>query len=209
MRNCVTIGVTGGSGSGKTCLVRDLCQMFDAEKISVLSQDDYYRERDLQEKDAQGYENFDQPNSLNLATFARDLSSLKDGKQVKVREYLYNKSKNEHDGHIRILEPAPILLVEGLFIHGETSIREQLDYLIFVEVAGHLRLLRRIKRDQAERNYSLQNIMHRYQHHVIPSYLQHVEPARDLADVVINNNHSYQRGLEVLQGFVQNVLRGN
>lgn len=198
------IGITGGSGSGKSTLLRGLRSAFGEEKICIVSQDEYYRNREKQLKDEAGFQNFDVPDALDLAGFVEDLDRLRAGETVDRVKYVFN-CEIEQPPSI-VYKPAPVIIAEGLFLAGIPTVRELLDYSIFVHAREDLKLIRRIKRDQTERNYALEEILYRYEHHVIPCYESYVKREYERADMVINNNGDIRKGIRLLKAVVNDFL---
>mgnify|MGYP001556501790 CR=1 FL=1 len=198
------IGITGGSGSGKTTLIRKLRKAFSTEELCIISQDDYYRPREAQQQDANGVTNFDLPSSIDDQAFLQDIKRLRAGETVRRMEYVFNnplaKAKE------LTFEPAPIIIVEGLFVFHFAEIAESMDMKVYVHAKDNLKVIRRIRRDQVERNYPLDDVLYRYQHHVLPAFEQYIAPYKEDADLVINNNHSFDRAFQVLSGFLRDKL---
>ncbi|HRE67386.1 MAG TPA: uridine kinase [Cyclobacteriaceae bacterium] len=199
-----TIGITGGSGSGKTYFLQGLSACFGAHEICLISQDNYYKPRDQQPIDENGVKNFDLPVSIDREAFRHDLLILKSGQNVVKQEYTFNNPLAE----TRMLEfkSAPILVVEGLFVQYFEEISNELDLRIFIEAKDHVKLGRRIKRDQVERGYDIDDVLYRYQYHVMPVYEQLIEPLKHSADLVIPNNSKFERALDVLVSFLKSRL---
>jgi uridine kinase len=198
------IGITGGSGSGKTTFIKDIRDKFTESELCIISQDDYYRPRHEQETDEKGYQNFDLPQSIDKKAFHADLEKLLNGETIEKMEYLFNNK--EAEGTIKFFKPAPIIIVEGLFVFHYKKIRRLLDLKVFFYAADHLKVIRRIMRDQVERGYPIDDVLYRYEHHVMPSYKKYIEPYMQEADIIINNNQDFADGLDVLCGFLRNKL---
>jgi len=201
MKASYTIGITGGSGSGKTYFLQSLASRFRAEDICVISQDHYYKSMDQQPVDANGVINFDLPVTIDTEAFHRDLVKLKSGQQVEKLEYTFNNPKVV-PGKL-VFKPAPIIVVEGLFVQHFKEIEKELDLKIFIEAKDIVKLGRRLKRDLTERGYDIDETLYRYQYHVMPIYETVIEPLKHNADLVIPNNSQVERAIEVLTGFLK------
>jgi uridine kinase len=205
MHKTFTIGITGGSGSGKTFFIRQLSSFFRPQDICLLSQDNYYKPRKLQFIDARGVENFDLPDAIDREAFLKDLQLIKGGQKVLKEEYTFNNPSAER----RLIEhfPAPLLIVEGLFIFGYPEIEHELDLKIFIEAKDHIKLSRRILRDNVERGYDLNDVLYRYENHVMPIYESFIQPLKDSADLVIPNHKDFSRAMGVLVTALKEHIR--
>ncbi len=204
MAKPLIIGITGGSGSGKTTFIRRLRERFAPPQICVVSQDDYYRPREQQQQDERGIHNFDLPDSIDVSAFAGDIGRLIEGQTVQRQEYTFNNDLATP--RILTFQPAPILIVEGIFIYHFHEIRRLFDIRVFLHAKENLKVIRRIKRDRVERNYPLEDVLYRYEHHVLPTFEKYIQPYMDDADIIINNNLHFDRGLEVLTGYLHHYL---
>lgn len=206
MNKPFTIGITGGSGSGKTYFLQGLSSCFKPDEICLISQDNYYKPRDQQPVDENGIKNFDLPVSIDREAFQQDLLKLKAGQNVIKQEYTFNNPQAK----TKLLEfkTAPILVVEGLFVQYFEEISNELDLRVFIEAKDHVKLGRRIKRDQVERGYDIDDVLYRYQFHVMPVYERLIEPLKHDADLVVPNNSKFERALAVLVGYLKTRLGG-
>jgi uridine kinase len=191
-----TIGITGGSGSGKTYFIKALSGHFQSDEVCLISQDHYYKPRDTQQKDEKGVTNFDLPDAIERSQFHEDILKLKRGESIFKKEYAFNAPNVK----LETLEfrPAPILIVEGLFVQYFQEIEQELDLKIFIEAKDYLKLSRRIRRDNEERGYDLDDVLYRYHHHVMPVYESLIEPLKHNADFIVPNNQHFERALDVL-----------
>lgn len=201
MQKPYIIGITGGSGSGKTTLIRNLHTLFTAEEVCFLSMDNYYKKREEQETDENDQKNFDLPSSFRREDFFNDLNKLISGESVTIQEYTFNNPLAQASTITYL--PAPVILVEGIFVFYFEEIARLIDLKIFLDASEHLKLIRRIKRDAEERNYPLDDVLYRYQHHVHPTYEKYILPMKSHADIVINNNYSFSIALDVLGPFIR------
>lgn len=195
------IGITGGSGSGKTSLIKALRSQFPPDQVCIVSQDDFYKPRDQQDVDAQGVRNFDRPDSIDKRAMLRDITDLMAGKTVERLEYTFNNAGK--DPSVIRMVPAPVIIVEGIFVFHYKKVRNLLDLKVFLHAKENLKVIRRIKRDQVERNYPLDDVLYRYENHVLPTFERYIQPYMDKADLIINNNRDFQMGLTVLSGFIR------
>ncbi len=199
------IGLTGASGSGKTTFLQQLAAAFAPEQLLIISQDNYYRPREQQKMDENGVANFDLPDAIHLDEFADDINRLMRYESVKREEYTFNNP--DIVARQLTFEPRPIVIVEGLFVMYDTKMAEMLDLKVFLHAPETTAFSRRIRRDQIERNYPLEDVLYRYEKHVIPTYEKYIRPLHQQADLVINNYQQFERGLSVLIGFLKNKLR--
>ncbi len=204
MNRPFTIGITGGSGSGKTFFLQELSALFKPEEICLISQDNYYKPREQQPIDENGVKNFDLPISIDHEAFLSDLLKLKSGQNVVKKEYTFNNPTAE--SHMLEFKTAPILIVEGLFVQYFDEIAKEIDLKIFIEAKDHVKLGRRIKRDQVERGYDLDDVLYRYQYHVMPIFENQIEPLKHNADLIIPNNKHFKKALDLLSTYLRTKI---
>jgi uridine kinase len=203
--NTYIIGITGGSGSGKTSFISSLREAYDESQLCVMSQDDYYLPREKQHRDDKGVCNYDLPTSVDLKALVDDVKKLKSGEMVRRKEYTFNNP--DKDPEDLVFRPAPVLIIEGLFIFAEADLFRDFDLSIFVHAKENLKVIRRIKRDQFERNYPLDDVLYRYQNHVLPSFEKFIAPFREEADIVINNNKNFNAALDVIHSLISSKMK--
>lgn len=203
--NSFIIGISGGSGSGKTSFIRDIREHFDVDDVCFLSQDDYYKPRDKQQEDENGIKNFDLPDSIEQDDFYFDLVKLTNGMEVERPEYTFNNEQKEE--RTLTFKPAPVIIVEGLFVFQNHRVFDLLDLKILIHATDTQKIIRRIKRDRVERNYPLEDVLYRYEHHVLPSFEAYIMPFFNKVDIVINNNKSYTLGKEMLISYLEKRLK--
>ncbi len=198
------IGVCGGSGSGKTSFIRRLRAQFPEQEVCIVSQDDYYFPRHEQKSDAAGVTNFDLPKAIDKKALLADLTQLLAGASVTRKEYVFNNDQAVTQMLTTI--SAPVIVVEGLFVFHYKKVVALFDLKIFINAKENLKVIRRISRDRTERNYPLDDVLYRYENHVLPSYERFIEPYRESSDVVVNNNRDFEQGLAVISGFIRSKL---
>jgi len=195
------VGITGGSASGKTTFLRRLLASFPPEDICLISQDNYYHPRESQQVDANGVTNFDLPSSIDSASYAADVLRISQGLEVRRKEYTYNNPSIQPKDLVFL--PAPIVVVEGIFVFYFEEVAKLLDLKVYIDAREHVKLQRRIVRDRDERGYDLEDVLYRYTNHVAPTYEKYIKPFKHDADIIIPNNRHFDRGLEVLVSFLQ------
>lgn len=181
------IGIAGGSGSGKTFFLKCFLKHFTEAEVCLVSQDDYYIPvAHTMTKEENMFYNFDLPSTIDHEHFEDDINRLINGETIVKKEYTFNNPDIEP----RMLEikPAPIMIIEGLFILHFRKIASSLNLKIFIEADNDIALGRRIKRDRVERGYSYDDVMYRWVNHVIPAYNEYLLPYRDECHQVITNN---------------------
>ncbi len=204
MQKPYVIGICGGSGSGKTTIVHLALKAFEADKICLLSQDDFYIPREKQEKDSNGVIDFDRLTSIDLEKFQASLDQLINGESLSLKEYVFNNAQSK--AKIKQIDSAPIIIVEGLFILHSDSLKDMMDLTVFVDTKDSLKVIRRIHRDQKERNYPLDDVLYRYENHVLPSYLKYIEPYKQEVDMIINNNGDVKKAASLLSKLIKGVV---
>jgi len=183
-------------------------------QATFISQDDYYFTMEEQATDENGVHNFDLPTSIDSATMAKEIRQVVAGETVKRKEYTFEtvyrddqgEAKNKHEASMHVFEPNPILIVEGLFCFHEQELREMMDLTVFVDASDVSKLSRRIKRDRIERALPLEDVLYRYEKHVLPSYETYIKPHRSTCDIVVNNSITFDPGLKVLISYLKELL---
>ncbi len=196
------IGLTGLSGAGKSFYVNRLKEKFGND-ITIVGFDDYYKPLQEQHIDEHGEANYDLPTALYSDKFHEDLLKLLEYHPVLIRKYQF-----EHYDAPEVVEtvyPAPIILVEGLFVMEFKPVDALLDYRIFIECDTELCFDRRLKRDIAERNIPRERSLHQWNFHVMPAYNNFIQPHKDRCDLVIENNGPAEENVE----FIIQQIRNN
>lgn len=207
-KSSFVIGITGGTGAGKTRLVNHLTEKIPSEKVTVLTQDNYYRPRDTQPLDDRGIKNFDTLESLYPEKLANDIRSLVSGSGFQQQVYHFN-NPNAEEQWITV-NPAPVIIVEGLYALSYPEIIQLTDMTIFIDVSEDTMLERRISRDFAERGYPRDDVEYRFHNHFLPAYKEHVLPVRENATFVISNDGDFSEAIAELEDSILstiNILR--
>jgi uridine kinase len=187
MNKPYVIGVAGGSGSGKTFFLKCFLEHFTDDEVCLVSQDDYYIPvgHTMTKLENRDY-NFDLPSTIDHDHFENDIFKLLKGESFTKQEYTFN-NQNAIPKMLEI-KPAPIIIVEGLFIMHFGKIKDVLDMTIFIEADEHIALQRRLKRDLEERGYSNEDAYYKWVNHVVPAYKEYLLPYRNACDKIIINN---------------------
>ena len=192
------IGIAGGSGSGKTFFLNSFLHHFKNDEVTLVSQDDYYIPAGEMTQEENKLYNFDLPSTIDDEQFLIDIKKLMKGEVVYKKEYNFNNPL----AVVKILEikPAPILIVEGLFILHFQAISALLDIRIFIEADEKVALQRRIKRDGMERGYPEDDVIFKWENHVVPAYKEFLLPYKNTCDqIVVNNRDTPDDIIEITQ----------
>ena len=194
------IGIGGGTGSGKTTVVNQIISEFPKEDVQVISQDSYYNDTShLTYKDRCKI-NFDHPKSIDFKLLEAHLKDLKQGKSVK--QPIYSFKTHNRTGDTTLTEPKKVIIVEGILILSNPQLRTILDIKIFVHADSDERLIRRIKRDLAERGRDLNEVLDRYQTTLKPMHQQFIEPMKAYAVIIIPNNNYNTVAVNVVKSII-------
>lgn len=195
------IGVCGGSGSGKTTLINNIIREAGENHVCLVSLDNYYLPAEQQVIDNNGRINFDLPTSLDEKKILHDLKLLLSGETIEIKEYNFNTKGKER---FIQLKPAPVILIEGLFVFHYQELRDLLHHKVFIDVHPEIQLKRRIQRDVRERGYPEHEVLYQWENHVVPSFKKYLEPYKENADIIIVNNQNFEKGWEACAQLIQN-----
>ncbi len=203
----ILVGIAGGTGSGKTTLAEQLALHFGPD-AALIQQDCYYKDLSFLPFEEREKANFDHPDSLDFDLMRSDLLQLKNN--TAVSKPRYNFITHTRDEISDRIEPCPIIIVEGILIFSEPSIRDLFDIKIYVETDDDIRILRRLERDLNERGRTIESVRAQYLSTVKPMHKKFVEPSRDFADVVIYGiNENFPLVTKLISGYLENeVLAG-
>lgn len=183
MKNCIIIGVAGGSGSGKTTVAKNLVKAFKSEDAVLVEQDAYYKELNELSIQERSSVNFDHPNSIEFTLLESDLKSLLKGRSIE--RPIYDFKTHSRKKETVTINPSKIIIVEGILLFAIPEIRKMFDVKIFVDTDADEMLLRRIERDITERGRTFESVRDQYLSTVKPMYLEFCEPSKRYADVII------------------------
>lgn len=203
MPDIIVIGIAGGSGSGKTTLMKNLMDKF-GERISVLSHDNYYRAHNDLAYDQRRLLNYDHPDAFETDMMIDHLRKLKAGIAIDCPTYDY--AMHNRAAETIHVEPRPVIVVEGILIFQNEELCKEMDIKIYVDTDADVRLIRRIKRDVAERGRSLDSVLNQYLETVKPMHEKFVEPSKRNADLLVIGGGKNQVALDMLRGRIKNHL---
>jgi uridine kinase len=199
----LVIGIAGGTGSGKTTVSRRMATALPTERCALIEHDFYYRDRGgltLAEREAL---NYDHPDSLESDLLAEHLRRLRTGEAVDVP--VYDFVTHTRSAETRRVEPAPVIIVEGILVFVEESVRAQMDVKIFVDTDADIRVLRRIRRDLEQRGRSFASVRDQYYKTVRPMHLQFVEPSKRWADLIVPEGGENSVAIDVILSMLYRV----
>ncbi len=206
MENILVIGIAGGTGSGKTTLVKNLTERFGKD-ITVISHDNYYKRLDHLSYEERCRVNYDEPDAFENDLMVEHLRRLRQGQPIDCPVYDFTVH-NRSDAFVRIV-PSRVILVEGILIFACKELRELMDIRIFVDTDADVRLCRRIKRDVNKRGRTLESVLTQYQTTVKPMHEMYVEPSKKLANLVVPEGGKNQVALDMIVGRIQRHLEKN
>jgi len=199
------VGIAGGTGSGKTTVVKKVMERLPNEDVIVIPQDAYYKDNGQIPLEERQKINFDHPDSLEFSLLIDHLEKLKKGQSIEMPIYSYLTCLRSKE--TITVNPARVVLVEGIMILVDSSLRNMLDIKVFVDADADDRLGRVIQRDIVERGRSVLMVLDRYHYTVKPSHLQFIEPSKRYADIIIPGGGENQVGIEVLISIIEKHLK--
>ncbi len=199
------VGVAGSSGSGKTYFLNSFLAHFKVEEVTLISQDDYYFPAPPMTQEENKQYNFDLPATIDRESFYHDIRQLVEGHTVYKQEYTFNNPSLTP----RILElrPAPLLIIEGLFIFHFEEIDRLIDQRIFIDADEEVALQRRIKRDRIDRGYDEDDVRYKWVNHVMPAYHAYLLPYKATCDLIVENNHNIKQEMMTATQEISDSLR--
>ncbi|MGO2102998.1 MAG: uridine kinase [Psychroflexus halocasei] len=198
------IGIAGGTGSGKTTVVNQIINQLQHDEVDVISQDSYYQDTSHLTLEERVKINFDHPKSIDFDLLVEHLQILKTGKSIEQPEYSF--TEHNRTSNTITTKPRKVMIVEGILIFTHPEIRKMFDIKIFVHADSDERLMRRLKRDIAERGRDLNEVVDRYKTTLKPMHQQFIEPTKEFADIIIPNNRYNTVAIDIVQTIIKEKL---
>jgi len=198
------IGICGGTGSGKTTVANRILESVSANEVVFIQQDSYYRNLKDLPLDYRNVANFDHPDALDNDLLVNHVRKLKAGEAIELPLYDFKTNSRLHE--TRLVEPKPIVIVEGILIFAEPRLLEQMDIKVFVDTPDDIRFIRRLRRDITERARTLESVIEQYLGTVRPMHMQFVEPSKRYADVIIPEGGHNLVSIDLLSGKIRERL---
>lgn len=199
------IGIAGGTGSGKTTVVKKIIDQFSENEVALLSQDSYYFDNGDLSLEERRAKNFDHPDSVEFELLIEHVKKLIKGEAVD--EPVYSFISCTRQSETRHVEPREVLIVEGILCLTNKNLRDLMDIKVYVDCDSDLRLSRVIRRDINERGRNVNQVLDRYEKTVRPSHLQFIEPTKRFADIIIPQGGMNQVAINILTNYINHTLK--
>ena len=200
------IGIGGGTGSGKTTVVRKIIESLPDDSVAVIPQDSYYNDQSHLPLDVRKRTNFDHPDAFEWPLFATQIQELKNGRAIEQPTYSYiTCTRLSETIHV---EPKEVIIIEGIMALYDKKLRDLMDLKIFVDAGSDERLLRVITRDIVERGHPLEMLVDKYRNILKPMHDEFIEPTKQFADIIIPNSGNNDKAISMMQLYISSALRG-
>ena len=200
----IVIGVTGGSGSGKTTVSKAIYENLRGQSIQIINQDTYYNDQADMTMEERKAVNYDHPLAFDTALLIEQLDALRHNQAVEMPVYDYKEyTRSQATVHV---EPQDVIILEGILILDDERLRDMMDIKVYVDADDDIRILRRIQRDMQERGRSLESIISQYLKTVKPMYHQFIEPTKRYADIIVPEGGENHVAIDILTTKVRDVL---
>ena len=203
-RRPIIIGVTGGSGSGKTTVSKAIYNQLHGQAIQIITQDTYYNDQADMTMAERKAVNYDHPLAFDTDLLIKQLSDLRNNKAIEMPVYDYTQyTRSAETVHV---EPQDVIILEGILILDDERLRDLMDIKVYVDTDDDIRIIRRIKRDMAERGRTLDSVINQYLATVKPMYHQFVEPTKRYADIIVPEGGENHVAIDLLTTKVRDIL---
>ncbi|MBV1924098.1 MAG: uridine kinase [Flavobacteriaceae bacterium] len=198
------IGIAGGTGCGKTTVVQQIIDELPKNEVCIISQDSYYKDTSHLSFEERTKINFDHPQAIDFDLLVTHLEELRKGNTIE--QPIYSFVEHNRIKETETTVPTKVVIVEGILILTNPEIRKLFDIKIYVHADSDERLIRRLKRDMAERGRDLEEVLNRYQNTLKPMHLQFIEPTKEYADLIIPNNKYNTVAIELMRTIIHQKL---
>jgi uridine kinase len=195
------IGIAGGSGSGKSTVVKQVIKHLPKDEVTVIPQDAYYKDNGHKSAEERARINFDHPTSIEWGLLIKQLEILKSGKSIEMPIYSYVTCARSKE--TILVNPAHVIIVEGILILSNPRLRKKMDIKVYVDADGDDRLMRIIRRDLEERGRSFQQVLEHYDSFVKPMHLQFIEPTKRYADIIVPQGGQNKVAIDILSSRIK------
>lgn len=202
----ILILIAGGTASGKTTVVDKIIESFNPFDVSVICMDNYYKQRDDLTFEQRKRINYDHPDSLDMDLLKRHILALMDNRNIDCPVYNFAEHNRDKSKTINV-NPAKVIIIEGILALYDSDIRSMADIQIFVESDADIRFIRRLKRDMEERGRTLDNVIEQYLTTVKPMYEAYVVPTKRFADIIIPNDTKHDIAIDILSTKIKDIIR--
>ncbi len=198
------IGIAGGTGSGKTTVVRKIAQALPPHCVAVVPIDSYYNDTTVMTPEERKAINFDHPDAFDWKLLTEHVKKLKNGEAVEQPTYSYIESNRQKETiHV---EPKPVIIIEGIMALHNKKLRDAMDLKIFVDTDNDVRLIRNIRRDVVERGRTVEMVLDRYEKVLKPMHEQFIEPTKKFADLIIPWGGENRTGIHILKTYIEGIV---
>lgn len=200
----IIIGIAGGTGSGKTTVVRKIVESLPKDSVAVIPQDSYYNDQSDMRLEERKKTNFDHPDAFDWTLFGQQIAELRHGRAIEQPTYSYLVcTRLPETIHV---EPKEVIIVEGIMSLYDKGLRDLMDLKVFVETSPDERLLRVITRDTVEHGHPLEMLIDKYRNVLKPMHDQFIEPTKQFADIIVPNGGTNQKAIDILTTYIEKML---
>ena len=198
------IGIAGGTGSGKTTVVRKIAKALPPHCAAVIPLDSYYNDTSNLTPEERSAINFDHPDAFDWKLLTEHIKKLKNGEAIEQPTYSYIESNRQKETiHV---EPKPVIIIEGIMTLHYKKLRDMMDLKLYVDTDSDVRLIRNIRRDVVERGRTVEMVLDHYENDVKPMHEQFIEPTKKFADLIIPWGHENKTGIHILKSYIEGIV---
>lgn len=205
MKKPLIIGICGGSGSGKSTVVREISQLIPKDRLCVLAEDSYYKDQSDMPFEDRLKIDYDHPSAFDHELMFQQIEELLEGHSI--QKPIYDFEQNNRTKDTILVEPSEVIIIEGLMILFEEKIRRLLDIKVYIDTESDLRIIRRILRDIKERGRTVDSVISQYLRTVRPAHFQFIEPSKRYADIIIPEGGHNKVAIELLRAKISEIIK--